>query len=390
VTATVITAKPPEIVGRDTISRMNMQFQAAAFASLQILEASETDKVYCDWHDDFVVRKTTAQGVEYHFYQVKTKKKLNGQWSMLEVFALKKKAQGKDEKSLLQIQKSFAGKLFVHSITFEKICRTLTFITNVHCEDELVELVEELKCGDYKSSQAQFLSANFTQIFSSASSFTAQKIAETLEKFRLEPGIKHMGFDMVDFSKSAREAIYNYSEIDLTHAELMGIAQGLVELVHRKSHSEVLGSFTPEELETAVGVGIEDLLGVLSISPDAYGILRDGGDSKALKNASIIQRVMRTAGASDSAIEYLSQKKVEWDLWLRNTRHSVPDYELNIVLEMISKSQLLWSRGAYTLEETDGFVEELLKSPHFQKIPSLTKPIVLGGLLAALVRQRSQ
>ena len=49
---------PIEDVGRDTISRFDMQFQAAAaYAALEILDGNGIDCVYCDYHDDFVVRR---------------------------------------------------------------------------------------------------------------------------------------------------------------------------------------------------------------------------------------------------------------------------------------------------------------------------------------------
>ena len=387
-TADVVTAKPREVAGRDMIARLNMQFQAAAYAALAILEDADTDRVYCDWHDDYVVRKVTAAGPAFHFYQVKTKRKANEQWSTLQVFALKKR-QGDDAKSLEQIESSFAGKLFVHSITFGDRCHGITFLTNIQFEDELLELVEELRSGAWTSAHAKFLTSKFPAIFSKAAAFTDVEMRKVFENFRLEAA-KHIGFDLRDFAMAARDAIHRYSEIDLTQAETSGIAQGLIELVHRKSHSEVLSGMTADELGAAVGVSLDDLLDVLSISPDAYNVLRAGGDPYALKHASVIQRTMKAVGASDQAIEFLSQKKVEWDIWLRNARHSIPDYELNLVLEMIAKAQLSWSRGAYTLIETDGFVRDLLSTPQFQRFPSLTIEVVLGGIMAALVRQKNQ
>src|SRR6185295_16849069 len=86
-----IHATPPrETAGRETVLRFRMQFQAAAYAALEILVGGEVDRVYCDYQDDFVVRRSVAGVVEYHFFQVKTKGKANQQWDVAEVFALKK------------------------------------------------------------------------------------------------------------------------------------------------------------------------------------------------------------------------------------------------------------------------------------------------------------
>ena len=82
--------EPREVVGRETMLRFNMQHQAAAYAALEVLESRDVDRVYCDYHDDFVVRRQSSAGTSYHFYQVKTKGKANHLWSLREVFALKK------------------------------------------------------------------------------------------------------------------------------------------------------------------------------------------------------------------------------------------------------------------------------------------------------------
>ncbi len=66
---------PREQDGRDTLSRYKAQTRAASLASLEILENNTVDRVFCDWHDDFVVRKVIDGKTHYHFFQVKTKKR---------------------------------------------------------------------------------------------------------------------------------------------------------------------------------------------------------------------------------------------------------------------------------------------------------------------------
>ena len=88
--------KPREQSGRDSFSRYKAQVRSAAMATLSILEGKDIDRVYCDLHDDFVVRKQDANGYSYLFYQVKTKGKLNHNWTLAEVFGFNsKKAQDK-------------------------------------------------------------------------------------------------------------------------------------------------------------------------------------------------------------------------------------------------------------------------------------------------------
>ena len=120
---------PRETVGRDTVMRFRMQFQAAAFAALEILRGKEVDRIYCDYHDDFVVRRTYAGIVEYHFFQVKTKGKANQQWDIDGIFALKKRGALDTAEKLEAIRGSIAGKLFVHTIEFGEQCREVSVLS---------------------------------------------------------------------------------------------------------------------------------------------------------------------------------------------------------------------------------------------------------------------
>jgi hypothetical protein len=102
------------------IERFDKQFRAAAYAALEILEGKEVDRVYCDYQDDYVVRRIEASGNRYHFVQVKTKGQRNYLWTLVDVFALKagKKAPSADEVQLKAVADSFAGKLYLHTVNF--------------------------------------------------------------------------------------------------------------------------------------------------------------------------------------------------------------------------------------------------------------------------------
>jgi hypothetical protein len=74
--------QPREQKGRDTLARFRAQLMAAAYASLQILDGKGADRVYSDYHDDFVVRHNENGKRSYHFFQVKTNEKRKYQWSL--------------------------------------------------------------------------------------------------------------------------------------------------------------------------------------------------------------------------------------------------------------------------------------------------------------------
>jgi len=98
------TKKPREQKGRDTFSRYKAQVRSAAMASLSILEGKEIDRVYCDLHDDFVIRKKDDQGFSYIFYQVKTKGKQNHNWALNELFGLKSKLKDQSKQETSKIK----------------------------------------------------------------------------------------------------------------------------------------------------------------------------------------------------------------------------------------------------------------------------------------------
>ena len=389
---TMIHELPPrETSGREMIARVNMQFKAAAFAALKILDNSEVDRVYCDYHDDFVVRKKVSGGVVYDFYQVKTKGKRNHLWTLAEIFALKKRGQKADAESLKAIADSFAGRLLVHTVNFGDVCGKVTLLTNIQFHDDVESLVKELQNCIITSSSGKIIADNLVNIFKLDSTLDKNVVLAWLKKLELEPGVQYIGSEPDDFVAAARAAIFKYSEIDLTHQEINEIAESLVSLVHRKSFAKVLTESTPYELDDIVGVGIDDMLSILSISRDVYQALLLGEDGSVIKSASIIQRKMKAAGASDSMIEYCSQQKVKWDLWLRNERHLIPEFDLNFILDRIQQVQTEWMSSGGSMSDLQGRIQALRSESLFsEKTPSLTQELVLGGILASMVRRKAQ
>jgi hypothetical protein len=379
-------SKPREVVGRDTTLRFAMQHQAAAFAALQILEAGDIKNVYCDFHDDFVVGKLAGGATVYHFFQVKTKTRAKHRWTLAEVFALKKRGQNDDPDSLKAVRESIAGNLLKHSIEFEDACVEVTLLTNVHFEDDVEAAVEQLRSGKPSTKQIEFLIAKFGNIFDSA--LSDAKILEVVKKFSLLPNVPYIGEDATVFASAAREAIHRYSEIDLTRAEATEIAAGLVALVAKKSMSNLSG-LTSNELEQEVGVGINDLLAILSISPEAYQALLRGDDPKALRNASFIQRRLTSAGASDEMVEFASIQKVQWDIWTRTNRHTFLEFDFLFLLQRIDQLCAQWLSSGAQVSSLQSIVTNALAEPEMAKFKSLQKEIFFGGVMAALVKRET-
>jgi hypothetical protein len=375
--------KPREVDGRDMILRVNMQHQAAAYAALEILQGGEVDRVYCDYQDDFVVRRTKSGSTNYHFFQVKTKRKSNHLWSLNEVLAIKKRKQGTDSASLEAISKSFLGRLISLSIIFGDSCWAASLLTNVYFDDEVVATVAEFRAGSSTGAVASFLINNFCRIFNALPD--AKKAVAVLAKLAIEPGVRYIGDEQREFAVAAREQIYRFSEIDLEHHEMVEIATGLVSLVNGKSIANLSGA-KPEELDDLVGVGITDLLGVLSISPNAYEALKNGGDPKFLKTASFLQRKLKAAGATDSMIEFAAQKKVAWDVWMRDARHIYPEFDLIFLLDATEGLRGSWMLMGGEMKLLQQILDREIGTL-IGKFPTLTKELLFGGVISAYVRR---
>ena len=380
--------KPRETIGRDTTNRFRMQFQAAAFAALEILEGKDVDRIYCDYHDDFVVRRTVAGVVEYHFFQVKTKGRLNQQWNLGEVFSLKKKGKLEDQASLEAINKSIAGRLFLHAIQFGESCREVTLLSNVHFHDDVYEVQQHLKNGISTKPHITQLIVKFADIFSPSKPLTEAQIDAARSKLTLTQA-SYLGDTLEPFSDAARNAIWKFSEIDLHKHEVDEIASSLIGLVEMKSCSPI-SELANDELDKSTGISLDDLLKVLSISTVVYENLLQGDDPSVIKAASILQRQLKTAGAPDNMIELASRAKVNWDVWLRTARHTYPEFDLELLLANIDDKCKVWILSGCKLIDLQLVMTNFLASDLAKKFSSLDSDLVFGSFCAGIVRRASK
>jgi Cap4 dsDNA endonuclease len=380
---------PRETVGRDTMVRFRMQFQAAAFAALEILSGKEVDRVYCDYHDDFVVRRTVSGVVEYHFFQVKTKGRANQQWDIDGVFSLKKTGELDTTEKLEAIRNSIAGKLFVHTVEFGDQCREVTILSNVHFKDEVHNLVEDLVTGTSSKKYTRQLIEKFAAIVSPDKPLSLEQLETARKKLTLLPGVHYIGDTLEAFSIAASNAIWNHSEIELHRHEVERIARSLVTLVEEKSCAPING-LSKTNIDLVTGVGLDDLLQVLSISTQVYQTLLQGGDPAAIKTASILQRKLKEAGTPEFMIEAASRAKVSWDVWVRTARHTFPDLSFNLLLGEVDKNCKAWLMGGGLLADLENFVQETLHSDIGKKFPVLDTDLVFGAFCAAIVRRAAR
>ena len=378
---------PRETAGRDAIARFQAQFRAAAYECLSLLNGKTIDRVYCDYHDDFVCREQKSGKPVYHFYQVKTKSQRNYQWNKLEILGIHKARNPDAEK----MAASFAGKLLLHTIKFNNSCGNVVFLTNVHLDNEMESVAAALGRNDFSNQDLKRFVENFNKAFVAGEPLDQKLIEQKVKKLLLRPGIRYLDPQAADFDAIARKAIYEYSEIDLQHMECEEIIRSLVGLVERKSFSKLISDLDERELDNTAGIGISDLLEILSISKGAYQLLLEGGDTNAVKHASIIQRKLSEAQAGEEMIEFCSKCKVHWDVWFRDKRHTLPEFDLNFLLEELNAIKNLWVAGEVQFVAVKHHIDQLLTKISEKGLTStLTRDLLLGGILSALVRSESQ
>lgn len=387
------TKKPREQSGRDSFSRYKAQARSAAMASLSILEGGEVDRVYCDLHDDFVVRRKDANGFNYIFYQVKTKGKKNHNWSLNDLFGLKKSAKDQSKQDTIKIKESFVGKLLLHTVIFDEYCNSIVFQTNLHNNDDVDALLNDIETGSFSNKFTSVLIERFNYLFPEEieDDLSVNEIKERLSKLKFENDVQYLKDGDDSFEPLAKEKIYKYSEVDLGHTESKEILMKLLELIERKS-SGVISTLCADSIEECAGVSINDLLSILSISKDAYESLLAGGDSKAIKSASIIQRTLLASGAGSAEIEYCSKCKTDWDLWLRKNRHIIPEFHLNVITSSISQllNKKFCNGDSISISSLYTPIKDLiLILEKDELLYNLSDELILGGIFSELVKGKS-
>ncbi|VVN84760.1 dsDNA nuclease domain-containing protein [Pseudomonas fluorescens] len=325
---------PRENVGRDTIARYEAQFRAACIESLSLLESAKKDKIYCDLHDDYVARYVSLGKTTYRFVQVKTRASQRKNLTMNEVFGLLKR---KKKGSANNLEDSYFGKMILHIINFKSSCIEISLQTNVEYDEDTNSIIEDIENQRIESKHTTTLISEIKKLTEFTSHTEAQILLE-LQKLKIETGLPYLRGEDTYFIPIAIEKIREYSEIELQHTESVEILKNILDLVRNKSRNKIHKDITASDLDAIAGITLHDLLNILSISSTGYEILKSSGDSRAIKNTSILQRFLRNSGFPESMIPELIQLKVNWDDWFSVRRHKVPDFSLSIFTSKIQET----------------------------------------------------
>jgi coenzyme F420-reducing hydrogenase delta subunit len=385
--------KTREQAGRDTLERYNAQIRAASIACLSILEGKDVKRVFCEFHDDYVVEKVVANDIHYTFVQVKTKEKLREIWKLHDVFGILKRKIKKNPQTDEMIRNSFIGKLLQHTINFEDSCKEVVFLTNTHIDEDIENIIEDIISDNFSNAHCQLIIDSFNNCFISINDgkkpLGIDEIKSNLKKLKFETDVEYIKSKHETFEILAKEKIFKYSEIELSHIEAKEILLSLLALVNRKSSVKITNCST-ENIKNLAGIDIDDLLDVLSISKRAYYEFLDNGDEHALKSASVIERLLKKAGASNVEIDFFTRCKIKWDQWLRNNRHIISELDyITIDREIIhTLDKLTFTHGSLFLSSLRVFINELYDVLCKNNLlHSLDKETLTGSLFARLVER---
>ena len=380
---------PLEQVGRDTFQRYKEQAKAACLASLQILEEGEVDRVFFEWHDDYVVRKSRNQINYYSFYQVKTNKVKSKQWSVNDLFGFHSRTKATDIPSNLKA--SFIGKLLLHTLSFGENCDEIVFVTNKSIAKTTNELHEAIKNDDINNKNYKKILENFSEAFGiDKGAPPLELVKENLRKIKFKDEQTHLDTNNGLFEVMAYKYIIEYSEIRLDYIEAIQIIKSILDIVEDKSMGKIpIENLSPSNIDAQASVSLYDLLTKLSISEGVYKALISGGDIKALQTASTLNRILKKAGFKDSLIEQAAIYKSKWDSWYRNIRHTDYSCELDFLSEIIfNEMQDILNKKTFSFSEFQPMLTNVKNEiNNLENINSIEKDTLLGGFFSTLVKE---
>ena len=88
-------------------------------------------------------------------------------------------------------------------------------------------------------------------------------------------------------------------------------------------------------------------------------------------------------------IEYASKCKVNWDIWYREKRHNIPEFDLNFIMNRICSIADQWSNKNQSLDELREEITNL-NSDLENVSNTLTNELLLGGVFSVIVKNESE
>lgn len=150
----------------------------------------------------------------------------------------------------------------------------------------------------------------------------------------------------------------------------------------------IIKKWEKTEIDKHASVCLDDVLGLMTISPTGYRCLKAGGDLSALKHTSIIQRFFKETGAVDGLIDYLCQCKSMYDQWNNDKKHFLNELDFNIFKTDINMKVVAWFKSGCGNGSFLKMASEYKNKNEYYFIEGMHVDIIVGALLSEVVRQR--
>lgn len=341
--------EPRERAGAKTGRRYEYQYERAARRALELLDHQQKHVcVYCDWHDDFVVESGDPP-TRYVFHQVKGRKSGTGPWSFRDFFGVTRRATRPLPTSASVAKDAIFPSMLLHYKKFPDTCDRIAFVTNTGVEPELESFINAVKAVDSPDRLGpddqvafDFLALAYLKKTLAPSREILFHRLRSVLLFLDEP---HLDDENVALTELV-DLIEKYSEINLVYAQSKNIARELIGTVRLKAHHDkTIVPATEDQLRRDKGIVLNELLGLLSLSADAYEELRNGRASVDLKTLSRIQRYCERVGAPNELTAVVCRAKGQWEAWRTVARHSMD--QINYI-SLVDKAKAIVAQN-YTL-----------------------------------------
>lgn len=221
---------PREQVGAGTGALYDYQYHQAAARTLTLIDGSDADCVYCEWHDDYVVE--TAQSLSYSFHQVKTRQRSLGPWTVSGFFGLVRKKMGPPRHD------SIFARLWDHRRKFGDRCAAFVFVTDASVKDDFWTLLTEVRAQDrakLSTNSAALFEQLLTALSPTFADVTEVSLLDFLAKLTVEDGVGAVT-GLSDCQMLIANRLLQNSEVDLRVSEARRIGSELVDAVRKRSH----------------------------------------------------------------------------------------------------------------------------------------------------------
>lgn len=309
---------PREQVGAGTGPRYEYQYTQAAIDSLLLFDDAVC--VYCEWHDDYVIEHGgMSPAPVYRFHQVKTRDLSKGPWTFNTIFGTNKRLKPANQPA--PTTQPFQHML-EHALDFPSACDRIILVTNNDVEDDVKELLAAVKAAATVGDLSTAPRKHFDRILAVHKHvqplLTEDVLFEVLQRFHVacirgtHPDDDNRELIALGVKIAA------LSEVDLLSRQAERMGRDIVDLVRTRSGVKIEPlpvGFTDSELKARKAILVEDLLKLISLSPEGYRILRSASERSALRDLSRLQRYCKENSMGPELIERVCRHKAAWDTW---------------------------------------------------------------------------